>query len=125
MNTPKNHLAIAGRAEDFVTSVLIKQGWRILARNFRRVGAEIDIIAMKHTTIVFVEVKYRRFVPETMQDFNQVITWKKRKALERGAKVFMQIKERELPVWETLRFDLAIVGFPRGTPGKLRYIPGI
>ena len=125
MNMQKNNLVIARRAEEFVANILVKQGWEILARNFRRVGAEIDIIARKHATIAFVEVKYRRYLPETMQDFNQVVTWKKRKALERGAKAYMQIKERELPRWETLRFDLAVVGFPKGTPGKLRYIAGI
>lgn len=121
----KKHLALATEAEQFVENVLVQQGWLILGRNFRRVGAEIDIIAMKHTTVAFVEVKYRKFLPETMQDFQQVVTWKKRKALERGAKMFMQIKEHELPRWQTLRFDLAIVTLPKGNRFRLRYIAGI
>lgn len=114
-------------AEDFVVRILVKQGWRILFRNFRRVGTEIDIIAFKKTTITFIEVKYRKFIPLSMQDFNQVMTWKKRKALERGAKVYLQIKSVELPKWETLRFDLALVSpkFSKENRLDLTYFAGI
>jgi putative endonuclease len=125
MQLKNNHLAIATQAEVFVASVLQKQGWKILARNFRRVGTEVDIIAMKEKTIAFVEVKYRKYSLDSMQDLRQLMTHKKRKALERGAKSFLQQKERKLPNWETLRFDLAMVRFPRGYPAQLRYVAGV
>lgn len=38
---------------------LVKQGYRILERNFRCKLGEVDIIAMQDATLVFVEVKYR------------------------------------------------------------------
>ena len=41
------------RAEEF----LINQGYRILERNYRIPGGEIDIIAEEKDEIVFVEVK--------------------------------------------------------------------
>lgn len=36
------------------------QGWEILERNYRRKGAEIDIVARDGATTVFVEVRTRR-----------------------------------------------------------------
>ena len=38
---------------------LRRSGYRILARNFRARGAEIDLVAMDGETLVFVEVKTR------------------------------------------------------------------
>ena len=46
--------------ENLAVRMLEHKGYRILSRNFRcRIG-EIDIIAYKERTVVFVEVKYRR-----------------------------------------------------------------
>ncbi len=39
---------------------LRRSGYRLLARNFRAAGAEIDLVAAEGDTIVFVEVKTRR-----------------------------------------------------------------
>ena len=39
---------------------LRRNGYRIVKRNFRAAGAEIDLVAMDGDTLVFVEVKTRR-----------------------------------------------------------------
>ena len=46
-------------AEDLAAGYLIKNGYRILCRNFRFGKAEIDIIARKAELIIVVEVKAR------------------------------------------------------------------
>jgi putative endonuclease len=46
--------------EDLAAEHLERQGYRIVARNFRTRLAEIDIIARHRGVIVFVEVKARR-----------------------------------------------------------------
>jgi putative endonuclease len=51
--------ALGRRAEDRAAEALSELGYRILARNFRAGGGEIDIIAGEADTIVFVEVKAR------------------------------------------------------------------
>ncbi len=48
------------RAEALSALYLRLKGYRILERNWRRRGGEIDIIAEKGSTLVFVEVKARR-----------------------------------------------------------------
>ncbi len=51
----------AGRSgEDLAAEYLRKQGYKIIARNYRTRQAEIDIIAKHKGVIVFVEVKARR-----------------------------------------------------------------
>ncbi|MFZ1889915.1 MAG: YraN family protein [Candidatus Binataceae bacterium] len=47
------------RGEQIAERHLRRLGYRIVARNYRAAGAEIDIVAMDGETIVFVEVKRR------------------------------------------------------------------
>ncbi len=47
-------------AEKHVADYLQKQGYKILATNWRTRYCEIDIVAQKHKTVHFIEVKYRR-----------------------------------------------------------------
>jgi putative endonuclease len=49
-----------GRAgEDAAASLLLRHGYRIVGRNVRLPGGEVDIIARDGDTVVFVEVKAR------------------------------------------------------------------
>jgi putative endonuclease len=45
--------------EDRAARFLMKQGYRIIERNFRTRSGEIDLIAMHDGTVVFIEVKTR------------------------------------------------------------------
>lgn len=56
--TPKQ---VAGNAaEDLASAHLERAGLRILMRNYRVRGGEIDCIALDGNTLVFVEVRLRR-----------------------------------------------------------------
>ena len=50
---------IGNKAEDKATKYLKKQGYKIIERNYNLPCGEVDIIAKKDKTLVFVEVKYR------------------------------------------------------------------
>lgn len=54
------NFAIGRAAESAAAEYLQKQGWDILAQNWRRRRCEIDIVAQKRKVVYFVEVKYRR-----------------------------------------------------------------
>ena len=55
-----DNLKKGGFGEQLAQKHLIDQGYYICERNFRCTSGEIDIIAYKNKTYVFVEVKYRR-----------------------------------------------------------------
>lgn len=48
------------RAEDLALQYLVRHGLRVLARNFRCRGGEIDLVCADGGTLVFVEVRLRR-----------------------------------------------------------------
>lgn len=51
--------SIGNQAEDAAATYLEGRGYKVIDRNWRTRVCEIDIIAKKHSTIFFVEVKYR------------------------------------------------------------------
>ncbi|MCS3867473.1 putative endonuclease [Chryseobacterium ginsenosidimutans] len=53
------HNDLGKKAEDLAAEFLLKNGYKILARNFRYQKAEIDIITEKDSLIIVVEVKAR------------------------------------------------------------------
>ena len=57
---PQDRHQVGQRGEALAANFLQKQGYRILERNFRVKGGEIDIIAQEKNTLVFVEVKARQ-----------------------------------------------------------------
>jgi putative endonuclease len=50
---------VGQRAEQAAAEHLVRLGYEILGRNYRRPHCEIDIIASRDARIHFVEVKYR------------------------------------------------------------------
>lgn len=58
MTSPSQHFGRS--AEVLAERWLQKKGYRILERNLRVAGGELDLIAQHHDTLVFIEVKGRR-----------------------------------------------------------------
>ena len=92
--------------EDFAVSYLKRQNFRILVRNFRIRGGEIDIVAIDPSTglgppaLVFVEVKTR-----TSNEFGtplEAIGYYKMRSLIKTAH-FFKAKHHNLP--ELMRID--------------------
>lgn len=54
-----NTVTTGSSAESTVAQELTKDGYKILARNWKTKVCEIDIVAQKDKIIYFVEVKYR------------------------------------------------------------------
>ena len=53
-------LALGAAGEQHAAEHLTRAGYRILARNVRAAGVEIDLVAARGDLVVFVEVKTRR-----------------------------------------------------------------
>ncbi len=90
-------------AEDLACRHLRSQGMRIVARNWRWRGGEVDIVARDGPTLVFVEVKAR--TGEGHGSAAEAVTAWKRDRLWRTALAYLGGKA-EVPV----RFDVVAVG---------------
>ncbi len=102
MFTSKQISGIKG--EDIAASYLVKKGYKIIERNFRAKGGEIDIIAIDGDTLVFAEVKAR-----STDEFGsplEAITYRKMKSLVRTAE-FYKLRNPKLP--EILRIDAVAI----------------
>ncbi|MBR4100536.1 MAG: YraN family protein [Oscillospiraceae bacterium] len=92
--------------ESAVCYYLEALGYRILARNFRIRGGEIDIVAARDSDLCFVEVKTRSL--DSIESGLEAITWRKRRLLVKAAYAYCEkfdISENE---WY-IRYDAAEV----------------
>ncbi len=103
------------QGEEQAANYLTKKGHRIIARNFRAPGGEIDIITRVQNTLVFVEVKQRAY--EAFGGPLGAVTPAKQKRIARTAAAFIK-SHRDVP-YDEIRFD--IIGI---LPGKLDHIEG-
>ena len=94
--------------EDKAASFLGENGYTIVERNWRTTGGEIDIIATKEETIVFVEVKT---LPNATTDMLQtVLNEQKQKRIIKTSKRFL-LNHREYSK-NLIRFDVIILDMP-------------
>lgn len=99
-------ISLGKGGEELAAQFLSKRGYKIIDRNFRIRGGEIDIVALETNTLVIVEVKTR-----TSHQFGlpeESITRYKLKFLERAAK-FYRLTKRNLPLAE--RIDIVTIDF--------------
>ncbi len=101
----RSDLQLGTHGELLVCRQLMVQGFTILARNYAVRGGEIDIIARKDDTVVFVEVKTR-----TQHHFNlsEVITPSKKRKIALTARHYIAYNAH-LFGDVLYRFDVALV----------------
>ena len=87
-------------SENRAVKYLMKSGYKILARNYRYLKAEIDIIALKENILVVVEVKARS--ASIFGNPEEAVSSKKIKLLVLAADHFIQTRELNCDV----RFDV-------------------
>ncbi len=106
MTRPPKERAAAGRdAESLVCDYIERQGLRVEARNFRRGGGEIDIIARDGDVLAFVEVRFRE-----EGDFGapeETVTPLKRRRIVSAARAYLSTISPT--TWKEARFDVAAV----------------
>lgn len=94
---------VRGRfGEDYTAERLEKRGMKLLERNFRRKGGEIDLIAEEDGALVFIEVKTRKFGSLT-EGADALDRAKKRRIVQTALKYAEEHGFSEMP----MRFDLS------------------
>jgi len=115
-----SRLVLGRIAEEAAARLLAARGYRLLERNYRSRGGEIDIIARQGKEMVFVEVKSR-----SREDFGtpaqSVGKTKQRKLAELAQGFVAHRLRREVP-W---RFDIVEVWLtPAGKVLRTNILPG-
>ena len=94
--------------EEKVAEKLRRDGWTIVARNFRCRMGELDIVAENETFLAFVEVKLRR--DNRFGSACEAVTLPKQRKLRAAAQYYLMSHPTRLQP----RFDVAEVYAPQG-----------
>jgi putative endonuclease len=103
--------------EQAACAALADQGYRILHRNYRVRGGELDIVCERNGILVFCEVKTRTSTTYGLPE--EAITIAKRRRLRKLALEYLQREGRHA---RTLRFDVISVAVADGRVGELRHL---
>ena len=97
------HNKTGTKGEDIAAEYLKNNGYTIIEKNWRSSHKEIDIIARKDNTIIFVEVKTRTSETFSLPEFT--VSKRKIKLLISAANAYLSIKN----INEECRFDIITV----------------
>ncbi len=107
---------LGARGEDAAVRYLEANGWRIVARNFRRREGEIDVVAEKQDVLAFVEVKTR--MSFAFGTPGEAVTFRKQARIRTLARRFL-LESALHP--RIVRFDVVEV-VPRGRTARIVHI---
>ncbi len=104
----QNYQSISRKTGDIgeraAADFLVRNGYKILDRNYTVRGGEIDIIAQKDETIAFVEVKTRKEAP--LSEGEEAITpVKKKRLIATAERYYIEV----LKCRGNCRFDVCVV----------------
>jgi putative endonuclease len=111
-------LAAGRRGEDLAHRFLRRQGYTVVARNFRPRSAgagEMDLIAWERERLVFVEVKSRATADYGTPD--RAVDPEKQRHIERAAREYSRRAQVD---WDLVRFDIVSVLLTR--PPKIELL---
>jgi len=98
--------------ETFAANWLVRQGYSIVARNWRTKTGEVDIIAEKGETLIFFEVKTLPHTP--FSDLDIIVGNRKQERICKTAKYFLLTHRKYNKMH--IRFDVLVLPFdPRTT----------
>jgi putative endonuclease len=100
-------------AESRAAAWLIAHGYRILARRWKSPLGEIDIIAARRHTLIFVEVKARA----TLDAAAESVTERQKQRIAAAAEIWLAANP--LPAIRDIRFDAILVA-PRKLPRHIQ-----
>jgi putative endonuclease len=101
--------------EQAAADYLEKEGYVILARNYRTEHGEVDIIARQENILVFVEVKTRSSIRYGFPEHS--VTPRKRKHILSAAEKYIL----EHPAYQTWRLDVMAIDNETGEPRFMHF----
>ena len=97
--------------EKLVCAHYSKNKYELLTVNYRTRFGEVDIIAQKKNTVVFIEVKTRH--DDSFMTAKEAVTYQKQARIKKAAMSFLQKHNMDDYI---VRFDVAEVYHPENNP---------
>lgn len=110
---------LGAQGEALAAAHLARQGYRIVGRNVRADGVELDLVATRGSLCVFVEVKTRG--SRRLGRPEEAVDGRKRARLVRGAAAWM--REHRVRA-ASVRFDVIAVERSADGSWTVRHLPG-
>jgi len=107
---------LGDRGENMAAKYLRNHGFKIIARNFKCMMGEIDIVAREGKTLVFVEVKTRTADDPTPEE---QVNATKQHQITKVAKFYLS----RYGVQPAARFDVVAVVWPGRGEAQIRHTP--
>lgn len=104
---PPSKRELGQRGELVAAAHLQRQGYTIITTNWRCAHGELDIVARKDDTLVFVEVRTRRAL--TTEEAFESVNPHKQNRLQRLAYTYLSENDLQDVLW---RVDVIAVAFP-------------
>ncbi len=115
-----NNLLLGKRGEDIAADYLKRKGYTIIEKNIKKRHGDIDIVARKEKTLVFVEVKTR-----TSNDYGgpvEAITPWKLRSLIRSVQYYQEVRNLSEV---SMRIDLVSVMLVDDRQPEIRHFENI
>ncbi len=107
------------QGEDIACKFIESHGGRIIERNFRFKGGEIDVIYKDGDYIVFGEIKYRS--SSTFGKAEEAVGYRKQRTISRGCDVYLV--KNQLDEFTKVRFDVIALNIDEGqNTVKVHYV---
>ncbi|WP_132054062.1 YraN family protein [Pseudocnuella soli] len=113
------HNQLGKEGEQLAADYLLQNGFAITHRNWRHGQWEIDIIAMRHGVLHFVEVKYR--TGNKYGHPEQSVTKQKFRFLQRAAEQYLYLN----PQFKKIRFDILSINTVPGAAPEFFFIEDV
>ena len=113
--SPERQVAFAFglSAESRAAAYLVAKGYRIVARRFRSPVGEIDIVARRRGTLIFVEVKAR----ERLDDAAEAVVVRQQRRIIAAAEAWLASHPDDINL--DMRFDVMLVA-PKSLPRHIQ-----
>lgn len=100
----RSTIEVGATSEDRAVAHLVRQGYRIVERNYRCKLGELDIVARDGGVLVFVEVRSRRSAE--YGSALEAVGWHKRRKVSRVAMAYLAHRK---PRFDEARFDVVAI----------------
>ncbi len=110
------HLEKGRKGEELAYNFLLKNGYKILERNWRYKHLEIDIIAKKQDLLHFIEVKTRK--DKGLLSARESMSYKKQENILRAIEIYLSMHDVNCPA----QLDLIAITIDENEEMSLEHI---